>query len=64
MQTLSGIFGLFTVGTRGKYKNITSLKSKAGVPVTSMQGKLEVFDWCEELVPRQWWAGLNYLRKG
>ena len=30
--------------TKGKYKNITSLKSKAGVSVTirSMQGKLEV----------------------
>ena len=28
--------------TKGKYKNITSLKSKAGVSVSSMQGKLEV----------------------
>ena len=28
--------------TKGKYKNITSLKSKAGVPITSTQGKLEV----------------------
>ena len=27
--------------TKGKYKNITSLKSKAGVSVSSMQGKLE-----------------------
>ena len=28
--------------TKGKYKNITSLKSKAGASVTSTQGKLEV----------------------
>ena len=28
--------------TKGKYKNITSLKSKAGVSVSSTQGKLEV----------------------
>ena len=28
--------------TKGTYKNITSLKSKAGVSVSSMQGKLEV----------------------
>ena len=28
--------------TKGKYKNITSLKSKVGVSVSSMQGKLEV----------------------
>ena len=28
--------------TKGKYKNIASLKSKAGVSVTSTQGKLEV----------------------
>ena len=49
--------------TKGKYKNITSLKSKAGVSVSSTQGKLEVLrrhyeelgkvsvdDWKEEVV--------------
>ena len=34
--------GFVGTRTRGKYKNITSLKSKAGVSVSSTQGKLEV----------------------
>ena len=34
--------GFVGTRTKGKYKNITSLKSKAGVSVSSTQGKLEV----------------------
>ena len=46
MQTLRGVgrsFGLLFIGEQKiKYKNITSLNSKAGVSVSSTQGKLEV----------------------
>ena len=46
IQTLRGVGRSFRAfvsrRTKGKYKNITSLKSKAGVSVTGSQGKLEV----------------------
>ena len=42
MQSRKEFWAFVSRRTKGKYKNITSLKSKAGVSVSSTQGKLEV----------------------